>query len=91
MKGVMMITLMVIGSTAVADDFIQFSDGSTAWRNPSGHIYGKTPSPSFGAGFDDDFGRDMRQPIIDPRSGTVYTPAAGGYINTQTGDFVPGQ
>mgnify|MGYP001810311542 CR=1 FL=1 len=88
MKGfILLVSLFVVSVSAQADRFIQFSDGSTAWQNENGHVYGKTPSANSGFDRDDS---SARQPITDTR-GTLYTPAAGGYINTQTGRFVPGQ
>lgn len=93
MKGVMMMALLVVSSTAVADEFVQFSDGSTGWRGQNGQIWGKTPSPSANYGSGSGYGVDhgVRQPIVDTQRGTVYAPAGNGYINTETGDFVPGR
>jgi len=91
MKKLVITLLFAITTTPVlADEFIQFNDGSTAWRGKNGNIWGKTPSPS--PNFDSNHSSKSRQqnPII-VQHGTTYVPAGDGYINTWNGQFVPGR
>ncbi len=80
--------ILLLFAHAQADEFIQFSDGSTAWRNDSGHVWGKTPSPQHD--YDDSQRFEDRNPVVD-QHGTVYVPSGSGWVNTQTGQYTPGR
>lgn len=86
MKKMIITILLIVSSTAIADEFVQFNDGSTAWREKDGFIWGKTPSPKHD--FDSNENSKHNHVIVDT-DGTTYVPSGNGYINTQTGQFVP--
>lgn len=85
MKRIMVIAALAAFSlTATADEHVTFSDGSSAWVGENGRMWGKTDAPSR----PDDQGQERT--IYDDRGGS-YNRIGSGYINTQTGDFVPGR
>lgn len=86
------IVLVIATAETLADEFIQFNDGSTGWRGENGNTWGKTSSPSHSFDSNDsDNSRNQsnRTPIVD-QHGTVYAPAGNGYVNTEDGGFVQG-
>lgn len=93
MKKLLMSVVLVVATTeAIADEFIQFNDGSTGWRGENGNVWGKTPNPSRSYDSndsDDSWSQNKRTPIVD-QQGTVYAPDGNGYVNTRNGQFVPG-
>jgi hypothetical protein len=85
MKTMRSVTVLVIRScplVVVADDH-----SSRSWED-------KIESPVVGAehGALDASGRyypPMGRGFMDPSSGTVFAPAAGGFVNTRTGEYIP--
>jgi hypothetical protein len=47
------IVLLLFSSLAIADEFIQFSNGATAFRNENGFVYGYNGGSHTGSGFND--------------------------------------
>jgi len=80
---ILTLIFIALSASVSADGLIQFSDGTTAWRNSNGEIWGKTSLPS--------------QPEQDNNNvsgfgsdGTFYAPAGQNQVlDTNRGGFVP--
>jgi hypothetical protein len=86
-------------SAVHADEFVTYPDGSTAWRNESGYIYGQSGGASTinraGPGAINSSTGEYLAPSGDggytgTRDGRYYAPAGpNGVVDTQTGRFIP--
>lgn len=80
---------MCSAGPALGDDYILFSDGSTAWRNEHGQIWGRSHPP----GRQDPPGAAQRPPAPPSAfgdDGTFYVPAGPqGVWDTRTGQLIP--
>ncbi|MEY3882352.1 MAG: hypothetical protein RIQ94_3148 [Pseudomonadota bacterium] len=75
MKKILLALTLMASFNAQADEFITYTDGSTAFRNPSGYTYGHTGGvPTGDTGFN------------DTKTGERYESIGNGqHINTRTG------
>jgi hypothetical protein len=75
MKKIMI--LFLFSSVAMADEFIQFDNGATGWRNSNGVVYGVSGGSHTGSGFN------------DARTGERYENInPNESINTRTGQVI---
>lgn len=71
------LVLALISPVVLADDFVQFNNGSTGWRSSSGAVYGVNGGSGHGSGFND----------VD--SGERYEALGSSqYVNTRSGQVI---
>ncbi len=69
---------LTFSAQALADELINMSDGSTCWKNESGHVYGCSGGASTVI--------RNNSGAINPRTGEVLVPTGdGGYTGTRDG------
>jgi hypothetical protein len=78
MKKLIMLMLVMVASTAGADELMQMSNGMTCWRNNVGVVYGCNGGvKTDGTGFN------------DVKTGTRYESTGDGRaVNTRTGGTI---
>ena len=75
---------------AQADEFIHFSDGTTAWRNSNGQVWGKTQPPPRPPQYGKHYRQHQTNPTAFGSDGTFYIPAGPNQMmDTRRGGFVP--
>jgi hypothetical protein len=78
MKKILLARALLLPLIAVADEVINYSNGATAFRDPSGHVYGY----SGGANTGDTGFNDVRTGERYERSGSTQA------VDTRTGQYV---
>lgn len=90
MRTLSIVLALLFVTLANADDLIQFNDGTTAWRNQNGQIWGRTPPPPQPTHNDWQHQQPQNNPSGFGSDGTFYAPAAGNQVlDTRSGRFVP--
>lgn len=90
MRNSIIFILLLAANSAGADELIQFSDGTTAWRGSNGQIWGKTPPPPQSRQNDSQYQQPNNNLSGFGSDGTFYAPAGGSQVlDTRTGRFVP--
>jgi hypothetical protein len=78
MKAIIAVLTLVLSQSAIADEFIQYDNGSTAWRNDNGVVYGNSGGgQNNGSGYND-VKTGERYENINPNQS----------INTRTGQVI---
>jgi hypothetical protein len=90
MKKIMI--LFLFSSEAMADEFIQFDNGATGWRNPNGVVYGVSGGSHTSSGFNDVRTGERYENInpnesINTRTGQVIQDPNSGFENGRNRGF----
>jgi len=90
MKMAIALAMIAASCVAHADEFVQYSDGSTAFKTESGHVFGRSGGEYSARQANPDAYSSQPQTGYTDNQGTYYAPAGdGGSVNTRTGQYIP--